>query len=148
MNSHLSEEQLIQHVYGIGLADEHLNACPECRARLDALEERRALSTQVSEPEPAFYVRQRQAVMERLQQRQGWWNWRGASAVATCTVLAVGLYLYSPWKQADPVAVERAERAEMLRDAKLFEEALDLSKAEPAAAAPVSELLSAEGSLQ
>ena len=65
-SAHWTDEQLIDHLYGVGPADGHLDQCELCRDRLTALEVRRQ---QVSMAEPVsddFLAAQRRAIYARL----------------------------------------------------------------------------------
>ena len=46
---HWTDQDLINHVYGVGPEDEHLQACSECRARWMAISERRTLVLEAPE---------------------------------------------------------------------------------------------------
>lgn len=94
--------------------------------------------------DPARLVRQREAVMSRIERegRRGWMPGRWVTALAATAALAAGIYLYVPGSA--PGAATRAEAVSFEEDAKLFAEVAELAaSAEPRAAAPVSDLLAA-----
>src|SRR6478672_2463250 len=106
MNSkHWTDEELLDRLYGVGREDNHLQTCVECDARWnDLVAARRTLK---SEPEvsPSFLLRQRVAVMERIEPSKGsFFTWRSVTAVAGACVMALGFVIYRP-EQPKTVAV-------------------------------------------
>jgi hypothetical protein len=94
--------------------------------------------------DPARLVRQREAVMSRIERegRRGWMLGRWVTALAATAALAAGIYVYVPG--STPEAATRSETVSFEEDAKLFAEVAELAAAaEPQAAAPVSALLAA-----
>ena len=60
--SHLNHDQLIDALYGLDTSG-HLDACPECLARLERMRQQSAASPAQSD---AFYHRQRRAILTRM----------------------------------------------------------------------------------
>ena len=124
MNRHLTSDELIDRLYGIG-SSEHLDNCRECSARFRQLRERRAI---VAEPRPASYeflAAQRRNIYARMgEEPQTGRKWVPALAAAVCLV-AAGVFVYRP---------AEAPRTEST-DAQLFSESM-----EPLAASPIHAL--------
>lgn len=156
MNGHWNDEQLIQHLYGVGPADSHLDQCQDCQTRLSTLSSRAAEWRQVPELDGARLLRQRQAVMSRLEQPSRWWmNWKLVPAGAAAMSLVVALAIYAPSQRdvdhhqtagvqnASSVHEQGVSDAD-LQDAKLFVEVSDMASSEaPVAANPARALLKA-----
>lgn len=137
---HLTDEQLIAHLYGI--ADEsakpHLDACEECQLRWAAIEQRRQAailpSQNVSED---IFIRQRMAVLENARPAaslRSAWLPAGAAAVA----FAALLYL-RPTPQPAHTLTPASDPAPVL-EAGWFDEAYASVSVEPRAAQPLREL--------
>ena len=135
-SAHWTDEQLIDHIYGIGPADGHLTQCEHCLSRLSAMETRRQ---QISIEKPvsdSFLGAQRRAIYSRLSEPHHWWSEfsvkRWAAAAAMVAVLLGSATVYQ---------MHRHELAESRADAKL---ALDVSQmsfdSEPEATAPLQGL--------
>jgi predicted anti-sigma-YlaC factor YlaD len=137
MNSHLSNDELLNRLYGVSQDqtsdDGHLESCPQCARRWQEMRERRALSIQESgiEVPEQFFSAQRNAIYARLEKASPRrWLWAPA-AVAAGGLLAVGLFVHRP---ATP---PRAEST----DVQLFSDVYSMEQsAEPAAAAPIHAL--------
>ena len=104
---HLTQEDIVAAYYGEPVAEEHLRACPECRADLTRLATvlDRVTAPEVPNPGDDYEARvwnrlQWRMRVENKQQKQGWMKW---AAVAAVVILAfVGGLL---WKRdAAPVA--------------------------------------------
>jgi hypothetical protein len=104
LSGHWTDDELIQHLYGVGPGDGHVNGCRECQARLSAAEtERRALEADLSESshEEASYdflMAQRRRIYAKLSQPANLWTsisvGRWAPAAAALLVLAGGVVVY------------------------------------------------------
>ncbi len=105
MSVHLSDEQLIAHLYGVEPEDTHLESCEECHARLFQMQANRATAEAGLEEAVGFdfLAAQRRKIYARLSDRSGWWSGahvrRWASAGATVLVLGGGLLLYEERRQ-------------------------------------------------
>jgi hypothetical protein len=139
---HLSDDQLIASLYGLGDAEGHLAGCADCGERWNAM--RRALGKTRAESAPEISGRllaaQRQQILERLEQRSsGAWRW--VSPAAAAALLAVALLLSRPsfLSRAPQPAPPAAVNAEA--DAELFTEVYSMEQdVEPRAAAPIRSL--------
>ena len=135
-SAHWTDEQLIDHLYGIGPSDGHLNQCEHCVSRLAAMETRRR---QVSVEEPVsdqFLAAQRRTIYARLSERHRWWHevpGRHMVAAAAMVVVLAG--------SAGVYQHHRRELAESRADAQLAQEVSQMSfESEPQATAPLQEL--------
>jgi hypothetical protein len=137
-SAHWTDEQLIDHIYGIGPADGHLNQCEYCLSRLSAAETRRR---QVSMEEPVsdtFFAAQRRAIYARLSEPHSWWRklpagrWAAASAMVAVLLGSATAYQYQS---------HRRELAESRADAQLAQDVSQMSfESEPQATAPLQGL--------
>lgn len=96
---HLSDDQLIARLYGAGAAgDAHLNVCPECARRWEALAERRAWWLERMPRTAAPWSEQRRQILERLDEggspNQLFRRW--APALLAAVVLTAGLWFSRP----------------------------------------------------
>ena len=101
MSGHWTDDQLISHLYGVGLETGHLDNCPDCQNRFAAMQLRRKSmeSSEVAdEISSDFLAAQRRAVYARLSEPVRLWStWqvrRWASGVATVLVIVSGLLVY------------------------------------------------------
>ncbi len=143
MNRHLTDDELIDRLYGVSrIAHE----CDECDARLRAMEQKRS---ELAAPAPVsadFLAAQRRGVYSRLGERlTSRWNWAPATAAALC-LAAAGVVAYSTSMyrgtgrgSATSVAVSRQDAA---ADAQLFSDVYAMEQsAEPRAAEPIHALI-------
>jgi anti-sigma factor RsiW len=135
MSEHLTRDELIQRLYGMDTGASHLEGCPECGARYQALEARRAELT-VAEQIPAdLLAAQRRAVYSRMGEKPGGFHaW--VPALATAALLALGVYVYQPVTHHPPkiLAAQKLDEG----DAQLFSEAVSMElTAEPRAVEPI-----------
>jgi hypothetical protein len=138
LSGHWTDDELIQHLYGVGPGDGHADVCADCRARLSAAQaHRRALEADVCALESdrhEFFMTQRRRIYARLSEPVSWWKnvpvVRWVSAAATVLVLGGSLLIY-----------ERKARVEPMSDAEL---ARDVSRmavdSEPQSTAPLQAL--------
>jgi hypothetical protein len=134
-SGHWTDEQLIDHLYGLGPADGHLDNCAECEARVSTLEGRRQLSA--NQPvSDAFLAAQRRTIYARLSEPRKWWReWplrRIAAAVAMVIVVGGTTSVYEN---------RQHELAESRADAQLAQDVSQMSfESEPQATAPLEGL--------
>jgi hypothetical protein len=146
--THLSHDQLLARLYGLEpeSANAHLNQCPECAARLAAMESRRAGENEIEIP-AEFLAAQRRTVYERMEQRAPshvvW-----APALAAASLLAIGLLLYPAYHSTAQPAAKRPAEARVvpaahpeMTDDQLLSDVFSMEQvAEPRAAAPIRAL--------
>lgn len=132
---HWSDEDFINHVYGIGPEEGHLAVCGECRARADAIRARRAFVTREPEVPLEFLAEQRRRIHRRLEVERGAMN-RFVPALGAVLLLLAGLFfLYqSPRPQPVPAPVSAS-------DSQLFSDIYALEQtSEPHVAKPMRAL--------
>ena len=132
---HLSEDVLVDAIYGIADAESqaHAQTCAECAARLSEWRER-AHATAASEVSDDFLAAQRRNIYARIERpsRRMWW-W--APALAAAAALVFGIFVYQPARTQPSVSHPEVS------DAQLFSEIYSLERsAEPSATAPVHAL--------
>jgi anti-sigma factor RsiW len=132
MNRHWNIDELIDRLYGLREADEHLGSCGECGRRLQELQARRAAVTAAAPVRTAMLVTQRRAVLDRIEapsRRMLRW----VPALTAACLLAAGVYVYRPMHA--PLPHPESSDAQLFADIYSVEES-----AEPRAAAPMHEL--------
>ena len=104
MTKHLGPEEFVDALDGV-LADarlDHLNGCDECQSELAmlAVTAKDAGEAGVPEPSPLFWdhfsARVKQATLQTVPERSGWWTfgWKPAGAAAIVAIaLAVGFFV-------------------------------------------------------
>ena len=136
-HEHLSEDALLDAVYGIAgnEAETHLRGCADCAQRLNGWQEKRAATAASVEIPGEFLAAQRRKIYERIE-RPSRKRWLWAPGLAAACALAVGMFVYHPAPQQQPVN-KRAE----ISDAQLFGDIYSMEHiVEPAAAAPARAL--------
>jgi hypothetical protein len=164
MNRHLTNDELLHRLYGLGEAEGetnlHLRECSECADRWRTFERRRAETVAgpdlSSDASSEFLAAQRRAIYARLDERSSGMHVRLAPAVAAGFLLAAGVYLAIPGRHAVPQAASAAHyrqapiahvvHAEM-SDEQLFSDVYSMEQSvEPRAAVPIHALFTpAEG---
>lgn len=143
VSSHLSDDELIRLLYGLGDAEGHLAGCAECRERWSEMH--RALGKTRAETEISgrMLAAQRREILDRLEEPPAWqrsqaWRWVPAAAIAS--LLAMMLFLYRPSSVPAPApAAPGVVHAES--DAELFTDVYSMEQdVEPRAAAPIRAL--------
>ena len=140
---HLSDDDLIRRLYGIGEEDDHLAACSECSDRWLAIQNviRSARAEQPRAPEMTGrkLAVQRQQILARVNQPlPGSLVWRWVPpAAAAAFLMAAALFLSRPNSPVTPPpAATAAVNAEA--DAQLFTDVYSMEQdVEPRAAAPI-----------
>jgi hypothetical protein len=142
---HLSDDELIGLLYGLGDGDGHLTHCSECGERWDEM--RRALGMARAESSMAVEVSarrlalQRQRILERLEQpNSASLGWRWVPVATAASLLAAAMFLHQR-----PVVPEQSRSAPVAvntdADAKLFTDVYSMEQdVEPKAAAPIRAL--------
>lgn len=161
MNPHLSQDELLDQMYGVGAKEAHLRECGECSGRMQAL---LATKARLRAETPAlqsnadatvsdeFLAAQRRSIYARLD-RDAAMHVRWVPALAFAGLLAMGLILYRPHAQYGPAhstdttaRVELNARAEVNEavnvgvnnDAQLVSDLYSMEDSvEPLAAAPI-----------
>jgi hypothetical protein len=134
MSPHLSDDQLLDRLYGIA-TDSHLQDCVPCAERFRQLERRRAELVEPTAVSAEFLAAQRRKIYSRLDEKPRM-GLRWAPALAAAFVLAVGLLVYRSPATA-PVPASKADTG----DAQLFSEVYSMEQStEPRGAAPIHAL--------
>ena len=134
---HLSEDALLDAVYGIAgnEAEVHLQRCADCTLRLHEWQEKRAATVANVEIPAEFLAAQRRKIYERIE-RPSRKRWLWAPGLAAACALAVGIFVYHPAPQQQPV-----NKPAEISDAQLFGDIYSMEQVvEPAAAAPARAL--------
>lgn len=146
-NGHLSNDELLDRLYGLGEAEGktslHLRECAGCANRLRAFERRQAETAAASPAVSSeFLAAQRRGIYARLEEGPQLHS-RWAPALAAACALAVGLLWVYPAHHARPQAPNRpvpAAHAE-ITDEQLFSDVYSMEQsAEPRAAVPMHAL--------
>jgi anti-sigma factor RsiW len=135
-HEHLSEDALLDAVYGIAgnHAETHLRGCTDCAQRLHEWQEKRA-ATASMEVSGEFLAAQRRKIYERIE-RPSRKRWLWAPGLAAACAVAVGIFVYHPAPQQQPV-----HKPAEISDAQLFGDIYSMEQVvEPAAAAPARAL--------
>jgi len=140
---HLSDDELIGLLYGLGDSGSHLAGCSECSERWNAMH--RALGmARVEAAAPEISGRrlaaQRLQILERLERPAGSHAWRWVPVATAASLLAAAMLLYL-WPSVPqpvppaPVAVNAEADADLFTDVYSMERDI-----EPKAAAPIRAL--------
>lgn len=149
--SHWGDEDLLARLYGLddqeGVAARHLEWCPECRSRMNALEARRAqLRADVAVPDERLRA-QRQAVFARIDSPQRNWMPRLVPAGATALLLVLGITLNRPAPSPAPAPETKMAAVLTQSDRELLSDIATLVEGEtPRAAAPIRGLFAQKAS--
>lgn len=149
MNTHLTDDELIDRLYGIG---SNPHRCPECDTRLRGLAGLRRRIAPEIEVSADFLAGQRRSIYARIEAKSRWYarplaRWAPATAAVLC--LAAGLAVFhasAPAPRAIPhpaarVVSHAAPHGDPAADAQLFFDVYSMEQsAEPRAAAPIHEL--------
>lgn len=149
--AHWTDEEIIQHLYGVGpenASDAHIQECEACMSRLQAMQASRNFVEEQAGTEAGVSLEelaaQRRAIYAKLERRNNWWGMvplrRWAAAACTIAVLTAGVMTWeyrADWDGQSQAAEQRAK----VTDAQLAD---DVSRAasniEPDAAAPLQAL--------
>lgn len=137
---HLTDEQLIAHLYGIGdeSAELHLDDCAECQVRWAAIEQRRASLTEVAPAPEEIFVRQRRVVLENAVPTTPFrspWLPAGAAVLAIAAIVIL--------RPSQPTRTAPVSDPAPILEAGWFDEAYASSvSVEPHAAQPLRGLFS------
>ena len=134
MSRHWSDEELIDHLYGIGRGDQHLEQCEECRARWLRVRERRDMILRQSPEIPEeLMVAQRAALQHRVAGGGHGWSLPLTPALAALAVVVLALVLSRPAPAPEPTLAST--------DGEFFTEIYAMVESpEPLAAEPINGL--------
>ncbi len=131
---HWNDEQLVAHLYGVGPEDGHLDMCPSCAERWEAIRLRhKNISAAATEVPEEYLAAQRRAIRARLGEKRHAWPKVLVPVLATL-LLAVIVVVYRPARVPAPVA-------EKVSDSQLFDDVFQrVSGTEPIAMGPIRSL--------
>jgi hypothetical protein len=137
-HEHLSDDALLDGLYGLTDHEPHLRECAICAERFSEWRRKReslagaaGLSTEVSSD---FLAAQRRKIYERLERPESK-RLRWAPALAMACLMAVGALVYHP--ATPPAPQQRGD----VSDSQLFSDAYSIDQSlEPSAAAPIHAL--------
>jgi len=134
---HLSDDELIGLLYGLGDADGHLAQCAECTGLLRAFRKTRAEIVVTPEISGRLLAAQRQQILDRLERPLLSWRWVPAAGIAA--LIAAALILSRPAVVPSPEPAVNIEA-----DSELFTDVYSMERdVEPRAAAPIRSLFQA-----
>jgi hypothetical protein len=133
-DKHWSDEQLVARLYGIGPEDSHLELCPSCAKRWEAIrlayENARPSAIEMSDE---YFAAQRRAIRTRLGRKRRTVP-RVLVPVLVTLLLAAIVIVYKPSHKPPPTADE-------ISDSQLFEDVFRrVSGTEPSAVVPIRSL--------
>jgi len=133
--NHWTNDEVVDHLYGVGPEDGHERECAECRARIVAVRARREAVESGDEVTAGLLRNQRLAIAGRIEARrmelQAWW--RTPVWVAVMAALALVLSAPRPAREATVAGgLNRAQDAEMYLE--IYQ---SISSEEPRALAPM-----------
>lgn len=135
---HWTNEELLNHLYGVDPEDGHTAECPECRGRIAGMERRRAARQEEPWVPEEFLRAQRESIARRVGEantRQGAW-WQAPAWAALMAAIALVL----SWPQP-PREKLTAGRLTSGSDAGMYLEIYQtISTEEPRALAPMHNL--------
>jgi hypothetical protein len=142
LSGHWTDEQLIQHLYGIGPEGNHIDECVDCRERLTAMAAaRRVLETESSPLEQVPFdllAAQRRSIYSRITQISSWrvgFHIRRWAAGAAMVLLLGGGAAYLEQNQHRQIVQNKES------DAQLAQEVSRLAQdSEPSPTAPLQGL--------
>jgi hypothetical protein len=140
--THLSDDELIDRLYGLGDA---AHECPQCDRRLRAMEQRRVEIAAATSVSGDFLAAQRRGIYSRLgQSPKLQLSWAPATVAALCLAVA-GLFVLRtsapiPAPSVASHAVSHSDSA--AADEQLFSDVYAMEQSsEPRAAAPIHALI-------
>jgi hypothetical protein len=107
--AHWTEQDLVDHIYGLGPDAAHLDGCKECRARVEAMAVRRQELAREPDVSNEFLAAQRRNIYRRLGRypRQ---SVRLMPAFAAVLMLLVSFLVFRPAHlRQEPVAIPAAD---------------------------------------
>lgn len=136
---HLTTDELVDVLYGTA-ESRHVDACAQCRARLQQLSERKAAAAEMRPAPQEFLFAQRRNIYARMGEQPHTRKWVPALAAAAC-LAAVGVLAHGPFEMRAPVAtVVQSAKTEAV-DAQIFSDVYSMEQSmEPIAAQPIHAL--------
>jgi hypothetical protein len=143
-HTHLSDDDLIDRLYGFGRADawDKQDGCRECEERWRRVKERRQRVIEAPEVSPFVLALERREILDRIEGRTAPGVRRRILApVAVAAMIAVSVGLEMPAPKPEPTIA----RAQQMSDQALFEQVFtDVTRTEPQSLAAVRSLFEGE----
>jgi hypothetical protein len=132
MKNHLSNDELLDRLYGLAGEAGHIESCTDCQQRWNQLREQRARLAVSDDVSTGFLAGQRRKIYARLgEEPRHQMKW--APALAAACLLVAGVFLYRPAAAPHQSAV--------VSDAQLFSDVYSMEQSvEPRAAEPIHAL--------
>lgn len=131
---HLSDDALLDALYGLTGNEPHLRECAICAQRFSEWRRKRENAAGAPDVSSDFLAAQRRKIYERLEQPEPK-RLRWAPALAMACLVAVGALVYHP--ATPPAPQQRGD----VSDSQLFSDAYSMDQSlEPSAAAPIHAL--------
>jgi hypothetical protein len=139
MNRHLSDDDLIDRLYGVS---DSTHECAECARRLRAMERRRAEISSAVPVSGDFLAGQRRGIYSRLgESPKPRLSWAPATVAAVCLAVA-GVVVFHTAAPVPAPATHVAAESDTANDAQLLSDVYSMEQsAEPRAAAPIHALI-------
>jgi len=143
---HLSDDELIGMLYGLGDTGSHLADCSECSERWNTMQRAlgmaRAESADASEVSGRRLAAQRLQILERLEHpSSGLLAWRWVPVATAASLLAAAMFLHQQRPRVPQQAPPAATAVNAEADAELFTDVYSMEQdVEPKAAAPIRAL--------
>jgi anti-sigma factor RsiW len=143
MNKHLTIDELVDRLYGVGSGDDvsrHLGECEECSERFIQLRERREMAAEMAPASYDFLAAQRRNVFARMGEKpRAGMKWVPALAAAAC-LLAAGVFIPRPAAEIPNRPVAEVVKPDVV-DPQLFADVYSMEQSmEPLAAKPIHAL--------
>jgi hypothetical protein len=140
MNRHLTADELIDRVYGLGEQDQHVDQCAECSGRLRQLREMRAASAEMTTVPYSLLAAQRRNIYARMGEKpRSGMKWVPALAAVAC-MIAAGVVSHRP----EATHYSGSAKPEM-DEAQLFSDVYSMEQSmEPVAAKPIHAIFEQE----
>ena len=143
---HLSDEEMIGMLYGIGDEESHLAGCSECSERWDAMHQAlgmaRAESAKTMEVSARRLAAQRVQILERLEHPSSVSPaWRWVPVATAASLLAAAMFVHYQRPGVPQIATPAPVAVNAEADSELFTDVYSMEQdVEPRAAAPIRAL--------
>jgi len=145
MSMHLSDDQLVDRLYGIAMeGDGHLDACPECQSRWSRVQQRRDSVVVSVQPPAEYFHQQRRELQQRLDSTSTRRSFAVVLVPAMFAVLLMAGLVFTKTASKAPAPAPIAAAAPIV-EVGWFEDAYSVTREmEPRAASPIRHLFEAE----
>ncbi len=138
-DAHWNDDDLINRLYGVGPADDHVERCADCGRRWSEMLARRGKILEAPAVPEALLSAQRRAILGRMRAPEERRAWRMVPSFAAAALLVVAIGINTPAPK--PVPAIASSDAQFSNDAQFFNDIFSsISGAAPRAVAPVEGL--------